>query len=163
MGHAFFSGSGARHDQGALMDALTLARWQFGITTVYHFFFVPLDPRASSGSSPVLQTAWYVTRRRDLQAPDQVLGEAVPDQLRHGRGHRHRAGVPVRHELVRVLALRRRHLRRAAGDRGAARVLPRVDLPRPLDLRLGPAAEEGAPRRRSGWWPSAPTSRRSGS
>ena len=24
------------------MDALTLARWQFGITTVYHFFFVPL-------------------------------------------------------------------------------------------------------------------------
>src|SRR5512136_1357024 len=24
------------------MDALALARWQFGITTVYHFFFVPL-------------------------------------------------------------------------------------------------------------------------
>ena len=24
------------------MDALTLARWQFGVTTVYHFFFVPL-------------------------------------------------------------------------------------------------------------------------
>src|SRR5690242_9156652 len=24
------------------MDALTLARWQFGITTIYHFFFVPL-------------------------------------------------------------------------------------------------------------------------
>ncbi|MGZ4588499.1 MAG: cytochrome ubiquinol oxidase subunit I, partial [Mycobacteriaceae bacterium] len=24
------------------MDALTLARWQFGITTVYHFLFVPL-------------------------------------------------------------------------------------------------------------------------
>ncbi len=24
------------------MDGLTLARWQFGITTVYHFFFVPL-------------------------------------------------------------------------------------------------------------------------
>lgn len=24
------------------MDALTLSRWQFGITTVYHFFFVPL-------------------------------------------------------------------------------------------------------------------------
>ena len=25
-----------------IMDALTLARWQFGVTTVYHFFFVPL-------------------------------------------------------------------------------------------------------------------------
>jgi cytochrome bd ubiquinol oxidase subunit I len=24
------------------MDVLTLARWQFGITTIYHFFFVPL-------------------------------------------------------------------------------------------------------------------------
>src|SRR5918911_3078168 len=24
------------------MDNLVLARWQFGITTVYHFFFVPL-------------------------------------------------------------------------------------------------------------------------
>ena len=24
------------------MNALDLARWQFGITTVYHFFFVPL-------------------------------------------------------------------------------------------------------------------------
>jgi cytochrome d ubiquinol oxidase subunit I len=25
------------------MDTLTLARWQFGITTIYHFFFVPLS------------------------------------------------------------------------------------------------------------------------
>ena len=24
------------------MDPLILARWQFGVTTVYHFFFVPL-------------------------------------------------------------------------------------------------------------------------
>jgi cytochrome d ubiquinol oxidase subunit I len=42
------------------MDALTLARWQFGITTVYHFFFVPL----TLGLVWVvagLQTAWYVT------------------------------------------------------------------------------------------------------
>jgi cytochrome d ubiquinol oxidase subunit I len=42
------------------MDALTLARWQFGITTVYHFFFVPL----TLGLVWVvagLQTAFYVT------------------------------------------------------------------------------------------------------
>ena len=26
----------------AAMNALDLARWQFGITTVYHFLFVPL-------------------------------------------------------------------------------------------------------------------------
>ena len=24
------------------MDALDVARWQFGVTTVYHFLFVPL-------------------------------------------------------------------------------------------------------------------------
>ena len=24
------------------MDALDLSRWQFGITTIYHFLFVPL-------------------------------------------------------------------------------------------------------------------------
>jgi cytochrome d ubiquinol oxidase subunit I len=42
------------------MDALNLARWQFGITTVYHFFFVPL----TLGLVWVvagLQTAWYFT------------------------------------------------------------------------------------------------------
>jgi cytochrome d ubiquinol oxidase subunit I len=42
------------------MDPTTLARWQFGITTVYHFFFVPL----TLGLVWVvagLQTAWYVT------------------------------------------------------------------------------------------------------
>jgi cytochrome d ubiquinol oxidase subunit I len=42
------------------MDALSLARWQFGITTVYHFFFVPL----TLGLVWVvagLQTAWYLT------------------------------------------------------------------------------------------------------
>jgi cytochrome bd ubiquinol oxidase subunit I len=42
------------------MDPTTLARWQFGITTVYHFFFVPL----TLGLVWVvagLQTAWYAT------------------------------------------------------------------------------------------------------
>ena len=42
------------------MDALTLARWQFGITTVYHFFFVPL----TLGLVWVvagLQTAYHLT------------------------------------------------------------------------------------------------------
>ncbi len=42
------------------MDALALARWQFGITTVYHFFFVPL----TLGLVWVvagLETAWVAT------------------------------------------------------------------------------------------------------
>ncbi len=42
------------------MDALDVARWQFGITTVYHFIFVPL----TIGLAPIIaamQTAWVVT------------------------------------------------------------------------------------------------------
>ena len=42
------------------MDALDIARWQFGIVTVYHFIFVPL----TIGLAPlvaIMQTVWYVT------------------------------------------------------------------------------------------------------
>jgi cytochrome bd ubiquinol oxidase subunit I len=42
------------------MDALDVSRWQFGITTVYHFIFVPL----TIGLAPliaVMQTIWLVT------------------------------------------------------------------------------------------------------
>ena len=42
------------------MDALALARWQFGITTVYHFLFVPL----TIGLAPlvaIMQTMWVRT------------------------------------------------------------------------------------------------------
>jgi cytochrome d ubiquinol oxidase subunit I len=42
------------------MDALDVSRWQFGITTVYHFIFVPL----TIGLAPliaVMQTVWLIT------------------------------------------------------------------------------------------------------
>jgi cytochrome d ubiquinol oxidase subunit I len=42
------------------MDALTLARWQFGVTTVYHFFFVPLT-LGLAWVVAALHTAWYAT------------------------------------------------------------------------------------------------------
>ena len=42
------------------MDALTLARWQFGVTTVYHFFFVPLT-LGLVWILAILQTIWHVT------------------------------------------------------------------------------------------------------
>ncbi|MBU4213361.1 MAG: cytochrome ubiquinol oxidase subunit I, partial [Actinobacteria bacterium] len=42
------------------MDALTLARWQFGITTVYHFIFVPLTIGMSLLVA-TMQTVWYKT------------------------------------------------------------------------------------------------------
>ncbi|MFB9705581.1 cytochrome ubiquinol oxidase subunit I [Streptosporangium sandarakinum] len=42
------------------MDALDLARWQFGITTVYHFLFVPLTIGLGVFVAG-LQTAWHRT------------------------------------------------------------------------------------------------------
>ncbi|MEU7000474.1 cytochrome ubiquinol oxidase subunit I [Nonomuraea sp. NPDC046570] len=44
------------------MDALDLARWQFGITTVYHFLFVPVTI-GMSFLVAILQTAWVRTGR----------------------------------------------------------------------------------------------------
>lgn len=44
------------------MDALDLSRWQFGITTVYHFVLVPL----TIGLAPmiaIMQTMWVVTKK----------------------------------------------------------------------------------------------------
>jgi cytochrome d ubiquinol oxidase subunit I len=42
------------------MDALDLARWQFGITTVYHFLFVPLTIGLAALVAS-LETAWVRT------------------------------------------------------------------------------------------------------
>nr|WP_167208524.1 cytochrome ubiquinol oxidase subunit I [Kribbella shirazensis] len=45
---------------GGLVDTLDLARWQFAITTVYHFFFVPVTISLVAITAG-LQTAWYRT------------------------------------------------------------------------------------------------------
>ena len=42
------------------MDALALARLQFGVTTVYHFFFVPLTLGLSIIVA-IMQTMYYRT------------------------------------------------------------------------------------------------------
>ena len=42
------------------MDALDVARWQFGVTTVYHYLFVPLTIGLSVLVA-ILQTMWYRT------------------------------------------------------------------------------------------------------
>ncbi|MHB1172741.1 MAG: cytochrome ubiquinol oxidase subunit I [Lacisediminihabitans sp.] len=43
-----------------LLDPLLLSRWQFGLTTVYHFLFVPLTIGLSL-TVALFQTAWYRT------------------------------------------------------------------------------------------------------
>jgi cytochrome bd ubiquinol oxidase subunit I len=56
------------------MDALDLARWQFGITTIYHFLFVPL----TIGLSVVvagLQTAWHRTGKPEYLRATKFFGK----------------------------------------------------------------------------------------
>ena len=43
------------------MSTLELSRWQFGITTVYHFIFVPLTIGLSLLVA-CLQTAWLIKK-----------------------------------------------------------------------------------------------------
>ncbi len=43
-----------------LLDPLLLARWQFGLTTLYHFIFVPLT-LGMALTVAIFQTAWYRT------------------------------------------------------------------------------------------------------
>jgi cytochrome bd ubiquinol oxidase subunit I len=56
------------------MSALDLARWQFGITTVYHFLFVPLTIGLSF-SVAGLQTAWYRSGNETYLRLTRFFGE----------------------------------------------------------------------------------------
>jgi len=56
------------------MDALDLARWQFGITTVYHFLFVPITIGLSFLVAG-LQTAWLRTGKASYLRLTKFYGE----------------------------------------------------------------------------------------
>ncbi len=43
-----------------ILDPLALARWQFGLTTIYHFLFVPITIGMVT-TTAIFQTAWYRT------------------------------------------------------------------------------------------------------
>jgi len=55
------------------MDAVDLARWQFGITTVYHFLFVPLTIGLSATVAG-FQTAWFATGREHFRRLTKYFG-----------------------------------------------------------------------------------------
>jgi cytochrome d ubiquinol oxidase subunit I len=56
------------------VDALDLARWQFGITTVYHFIFVPITIGLSALVAG-LQTAWVRTGRPEYLRATKFWGK----------------------------------------------------------------------------------------
>ncbi len=56
------------------MEALDIARWQFGITTVYHFFFVPITIGLSFLVAG-LQTAWWRTQKEKYLRLTKFFGK----------------------------------------------------------------------------------------
>jgi len=56
------------------MDALDLARWQFGVTTVYHFLFVPLTIGLGTFVA-ALQTAWHRTGKAHYLTLTKFFGK----------------------------------------------------------------------------------------
>jgi cytochrome bd ubiquinol oxidase subunit I len=56
------------------MDAIDLARWQFGIITVYHFLFVPITIGLSALVAG-LHTAWYRTGQQKYRRMTQYWGK----------------------------------------------------------------------------------------
>lgn len=58
----------------AALDALMLARWQFGITTVYHFILVPFTIGMSLATA-ILQTMWYRTGKDEWLKATRFFGK----------------------------------------------------------------------------------------
>jgi cytochrome bd ubiquinol oxidase subunit I len=56
------------------MNALDLSRWQFGITTVYHFFFVPLT-LGTVWFVAMFQTMWHFTGREKYLKLTKFFGK----------------------------------------------------------------------------------------
>lgn len=56
------------------MEVLEIARWQFGITTIYHFFFVPLT-MGLSVLTAILQSFYYRTNSQDYKRLTKFFGK----------------------------------------------------------------------------------------
>ncbi len=56
------------------MEVLEVARWQFGITTIYHFFFVPLTIGLSVLTA-ILQSFYYRTNNQDYKRLTKFFGK----------------------------------------------------------------------------------------
>ncbi|AKU64748.1 cytochrome BD ubiquinol oxidase subunit I [Schaalia meyeri] len=60
----------------AALDAVTVGRWQFGITTVYHFILVPLTIGLSLLVA-IMQTAWHRTGKEHWLQATRFFGKLL--------------------------------------------------------------------------------------
>ena len=145
-----------------LLDPLLLARWQFGITTVYHFLFVPITIGLAT-TAAVFQTAWYRTGKTEYLRITRFLGTIFLINFAMGVV----TGIVQEFQF----GMNWSEYSRFVGDvfgaplahGGPARVLLRGHVHRALDLRLGQAAARPAPRQHLGGGDRQPSSRRTSS
>ena len=140
------------------MTALELARWQFGITTVYHFIFVPLTIGLAFFIA-CLQTAHHRTGKDVYGRMTRFWGKLMLISFAARCRHRDRSGVPVRHELV---ATTPASSVTSSVRRWRWRASPPSSSSRPSSASgssAGAGFRRGSTWPRSGWSPARPRSR----
>ncbi|MDY5505684.1 MAG: cytochrome ubiquinol oxidase subunit I, partial [Schaalia hyovaginalis] len=60
----------------AALDSVMIGRWQFGITTVYHFILVPLTIGLSLLVA-IMQTAWHKTGQEHWLQATRFFGKLL--------------------------------------------------------------------------------------
>ncbi|VEA22026.1 cytochrome bd-II oxidase subunit I [Salmonella enterica subsp. enterica] len=78
-----------------MWDVIDLSRWQFALTALYHFLFVPLT-LGLIFLLAVMETIYVVTGENRLPRYDAFLGQALRDQFCSRCGYRPDHGVSVR-------------------------------------------------------------------
>ena len=97
---------GKVHRGGEMSDPVVLHRLQFAFTITYHYLF----PQLTMGLALLIVVMKALGLRRGGERWNDAARfwiRIFGDQLRRGRRDRHPDGVPVRHQLGRLLALRR--------------------------------------------------------
>src|SRR5947209_74510 len=125
-----------------------LARVEFAFVTVNHFFFVPITIGLAFLTA-LLQTAWHRSGKDDYLRLTKFFGTLLVINVAIGVVTGIVQEFQFRMNWGGVLAAGRQRLRRPAGHGGTRRVLPRVDVPGAVALRLGQAVPAGAPASRA--------------
>ena len=95
-------------------DAVLLSRFQFAFVIAFHIIFPAFHHRARRMAGDYRGGE---AGDREFNLPERVrlLAEGVRAVVRHGRGHRNRHGVSVRHQLERAGGAKRTDYGAAAG------------------------------------------------
>ena len=93
-------------DNESMDDALLMHRLHFAFTVTFHYLF----PQLTMGLAPlivILKTLYLRTGNPLYNRAARFWAKVFGVTFRDGRGDRHPHGVPVRHQLGRVLARHR--------------------------------------------------------